>query len=199
MPPKKTRHGNLQTQVIEEETTVVEVTSVRATSNDQGPTHMNTEHVGVAMHTECEEPPNWWKQQAPRLQASDTLEHVQLVISRNFGAGVDMDRFLSPARLTLDSFTETDRELYKAKGFKVMKIPASWKKWTAMNTGQKSKFVNQLYALTAAHASLVEQSIAAASTVVAKELHDEVGKNRTMHEFARVIHVMSDSANLAGA
>ena len=68
-----------------------------------------------------------------------------------------------------------------------------------MNTGQKSKFVNQLYALTAAHASQVEQSIAAASTVAAKELHEEVGKNRTMHEFARVIHVMSDSANLAGA
>ncbi len=43
------------------------------------------------------------------------------------------------------------------------------------------------------------QSIAAASTVVAKELHEEVGKNRTMHEFARGIHVMSDSANLAGA
>ncbi len=67
-----------------------------------------------------------------------------------------------------------------------------------MNTGQKSKFVNQLYALSAAHASQVEQSIAAASTVVAKELHEEVGKNRTMHEFARVIHVMSDSCNLAG-
>jgi hypothetical protein len=62
----------------------------------------------------------------------------------------------------------------------------------------KIKFVNQLYALSAAHASQVEQSIAAASTVVAKELHEEVGKNRTMHEFARVMHVVSDSGNLAG-
>jgi hypothetical protein len=120
------------------------------------------------------EPLSWWKQPVPRLQTSDTLEHVQLVISRKFGAGVDMDRFLSPARPTFDSFTETNRELYKAKGFKVMKIPASWKKWTAMNTRQKAKLVNHLYALSAAHASQLEQSIAAASFGIAAA---STGKN----------------------
>ncbi len=109
MPPKKTRHGNLQTQTIAEETPVAEVTFVCAITNDQDPTDTNTEHVVVPVFSEGEginqqrtvpdmvEPPSWWKQPAPRLQTSDTLVHVQLVISRNFGAGVDMDRFLSPA------------------------------------------------------------------------------------------------------
>ena len=109
-----------------------------------------------------------------------------------------MDRYLSPARITFDDFTDTDREFYKTKGFKVMKIPASWKKWTAMNTGQKGRFINRLYALSEAHASQVEQGVASAFTIVAKELQEEVGKNRTMHEFARVIHIMSDSDNMAG-
>jgi hypothetical protein len=54
MPPKKTRHGNLQTQTIAEETPVAEVTSVRVTTNDQDPTDTNTEHVDVAVHAECE-------------------------------------------------------------------------------------------------------------------------------------------------
>ena len=67
-----------------------------------------------------------------------------------------------------------------------------------MNTGQKGRFINQLYALSEAHASQVEQGVASAVTIVAKELHEEVGKNRTMHEFARVIHIMSDSDNMAG-
>ncbi len=55
MPQKKRRHGNLQTQAIVEETPVAEVTSVRATSNDQDPTDTNTEHVVVVVvHAECE-------------------------------------------------------------------------------------------------------------------------------------------------
>jgi hypothetical protein len=51
MPPKKTRHGNLQTQAtqaIAEENPVVEVTSVRATSNDQDPTDTNTRFATFA-------------------------------------------------------------------------------------------------------------------------------------------------------
>ena len=195
MPLYKKRHGNLETQAI------VEENSVRPIHSAQPHLEANKEHMVVASVTDSAgidlqetvshalEPPSWWKQPSPRLQS---------VISRNFGAGVDMDRYLSPARITFDEFTDTDREFYKTKGFKVMKIPASWKKWTAMNTGQKGRFINQLYALSEAHASQVEQGVASAVTIGAKELHEEVGKNRTMHEFARVIHIMSDSDNMAG-
>jgi hypothetical protein len=203
MPLYKKRHANLETQAI------VEENSVRPKQSAPSDLEANTEHVVVAPLTDSAgihlqetvshalEPPSWWKQPSPRLQTTDTLEHVQSVISRNFGAGVDMDRYLSPARTAFDDFTDTDREFYKTKGFKVTKIPASWKKWTAMNTSQKGRFINQLYALSEAHASQVEHGVASAFTIVAKELHEEVGKNRTMHEFARVIHIMSDSDNMA--
>ena len=57
--------------------------------------------------------------------------------------------------------------------------------------------INILYSLTPEHAQKVGQLIEAELLQHAKSIDDEVHKNRTMHEMARAMHVISDSDNTA--
>ena len=78
-----------------------------------------------------------------------------------------------------------------------MKISASWKKWRAMDNSQKIKFINAIYALNASHAQNIESGVGAIAAKMAKDVEEQVVANRTMHDYARVMHVMSCSDNLA--
>ena len=89
----------------------------------------------------------WWELPAPRLQASDSEEHISSVISANFGLGVDMSVYLSPARMVIDGLTSEERDNYKAKGIRGLKIAAAWKRWKSMDRQQHAKFINVLYSL----------------------------------------------------
>ena len=141
--------------------------------------------------------PSWWTKGSPRLLATDTPEHVESVVATNFGAGVDLDRYLEPARSIFERFSTIEREEYKKKGLLLMKIPASWKKWRAMENSQKIKFINAIYALNASHAQNIESGVGAIAAKMAKDVEEQIIANRTMHDYARVMHVMSCSDNLA--
>jgi hypothetical protein len=54
--------------------------------------------------------PSWWTRGSPRLLATDTPEHVESVVATNFGAGVDLDRYLEPARSIFERFSTVERE-----------------------------------------------------------------------------------------
>ena len=66
-----------------------------------------------------------------------------------------------------------------------------------MDRTQRVKMINILYSLTPEHAQKVGQLIEAELLLHAKSIDDEVHKNRTMHEMARAMHVISDSDNTA--
>ncbi len=68
------------------------------------------------------EPPSWWAMGSARLIATDTPEHVQTVVTKHFGPGVDMNKFLEPTQKVFDSFTPTQREEYKKKGLLMQKF-----------------------------------------------------------------------------
>jgi hypothetical protein len=140
---------------------------------------------------------SWWEHPAPRLQASDSELHISSVIAANFGLGVDMSLYLSPARIVMDELTSEERDNYKAKGSSNLKIAASWKRWKAMNRLQQTKFVNVLYSLSAFHAKKISDFIAAEMVTSATQIDEEVSKNRTMHEMARAMHVITDTDNIA--
>ncbi len=57
--------------------------------------------------------------------------------------------------------------------------------------------INILYSLTPEYAQKFGQLIEAELLLQAKSIDDEVHKNRTMHEMARAMHVISDSDNTA--
>jgi hypothetical protein len=71
----------------------------------------------------------------------------------------------------------------------VLKIPASWRKWNAMDTGQKIRFINALHALDPVHALLLETSVEDIASSTRQEIDDTINTNKTMHEYARVMHV----------
>jgi hypothetical protein len=54
-----------------------------------------------------------------------------------------------------------EREDYTTKkGLKLMsKIPASWKRWKAMDNSQKIKFVNFMFILSPEHACILESAV----------------------------------------
>ncbi len=80
----------------------------------------------------------------------------------------------------------------------MLKIPNSWKKWSAMDHAQKIKFINAIYALSALHAQCIETAVITNSTSITHTVEDTMASsNRTMHCYARVMHVMSCSNNLA--
>jgi hypothetical protein len=85
------------------------------------------------------DPTSWWALGSPRLLATDTPEHLQSVIVKNIGAGVDMNRFLVPTRIVFEQISPAEREEYKKEGLHISKIPHSWKKWSAMEHGQKNQ------------------------------------------------------------
>jgi hypothetical protein len=68
---------------------------------------------------------SWWTRGSPRLLTTDTPEHVESVVATDFGAGVDLDRYLEPARLVFERFSKVECEELKKKGLLLMKIPAS--------------------------------------------------------------------------
>ena len=104
--------------------------------------------------------PSWRIKQAPRLLQTDTAEHVQSVVTQIFGAGVDMDLYLAPARIVIDHLTKDERADYTNKGLKLMgKIPASWKRWKAMDNSQKIKFINLMFILSPEHACILESAV----------------------------------------
>lgn len=144
------------------------------------------------------EPPSWWAMGSPRLIATDTPEHVQAVVVKHFGAGVDMNRFLEPTRKVFDSFTSTQRDDYKKKGLLMPKIPGSWKKWATMHSAQQIKFINAICALSLHHAQCIQTSVVAAAAAINHDVEEIIAsQNRTMHDYARVMHIMSCSDNLA--
>ena len=140
---------------------------------------------------------SWWELPAPRLQASDSEEHISSVISTNFGLGVDMSVYLSPARMVIDGLTSEERDNYKAKGIRGLKIPAAWKRWKSMHRQQHAKFINVLYSLAPCHAQKVAEAIAADVLTSTTMVDEEVSKNRTMHEIARAMHVITDTDNIS--
>ncbi len=109
-----------------------------------------------------------------------------------------MDLYLPAARTVIDHLTKDEFEDYTKKGLKLkIKIPASWKRWKAMGNLQKIKFINRLFILSPEHASNLERSVAAINETTNKATDAAISINRTMHEYARTMHVMSSSDNLA--
>jgi hypothetical protein len=74
--------------------------------------------------------PSWRSMEAPRLLQSDTTEHVQSVVTRIFGAGVDMDLYLPAARTVIDHLTKDEPEDYTKKGLKFQPVGNGGKRWT---------------------------------------------------------------------
>jgi hypothetical protein len=70
-------------------------------------------------------------------------------------------------------------------------------KWQAMDRTQPVKMINILYSLTPEYAQKVGQLIEAELLQHTKSIDDEVHKNRTMHEMAHAMHVISNSDNTA--
>ena len=66
-----------------------------------------------------------------------------------------------------------------------------------MDNLPKVKFINLMFVLSPEHACILERSVEAAKETTNKEVNDAIGLNRTMHEYARTMHVMSSSDNLA--
>ncbi len=78
----------------------------------------SNENVDVTISAAVSKGPvSWWMHPAPRLQASDSDEHI--VITTNFGLGVDMSVYLlSSARMVMDDLTSEERDNYLyGKGF----------------------------------------------------------------------------------
>ena len=101
---------------------------------------------------------------------------------------------LFPAQLNLNGNPNTS---YAIRGVRQFKIPASWKKWGTMDRAQRVKMINFLYTLTPEHARKVGDIIDTELQRSRSSVDDEVQKNRTMHEMARAMHVISDSDNTA--
>ncbi len=109
-----------------------------------------------------------------------------------------MNRFLVPTRIVFDQISPTERDEYKKKGIHMLKILNSWKKWSAMEHAQKIKFINAIYALSASHAQCIDTAVITNSSNITHTVEDTIAShNRTMHCYARVMHVMSCSNNLA--
>jgi len=84
------------------------------------------------------------------------------------------------------------------RGGPKLKIPASWKKWETMTKPQRVNLVNLLYSLSPLHAEKVGTLVALELDQSEKDaVNEEVTKNRTMHEMARALHVISDSDNIS--
>ena len=64
-----------------------------------------------------------------------------------------------------------------------------------MDRGQRVKMINTLYNFTPDHARKVGDILEAELQQSRSGIDDEVQKNRTMHEMARAMHVISDSDN----
>ena len=113
------------TQVIPESQVSVEAES----SNNGalpalGVTTHNTSSSDESLSFAFEYPPgtpSWRCKEAPRLLQTDTTEHVQSVVTQIFGAGVDMDLYLAPARIVIDQLTKDERDDYQKKGLKLEK------------------------------------------------------------------------------
>jgi hypothetical protein len=66
-----------------------------------------------------------------------------------------------------------------------------------MDRAQRVKMINFLYTLNPEHARKVGDIIDTELQRSRSSVDDEVQKNRTMHEMARAMHVISDSDNTA--
>jgi hypothetical protein len=66
-----------------------------------------------------------------------------------------------------------------------------------MDTGQKIRFINALHALESAHAIMLESIVEENALSVRQGIDEKTSTNRTMHEYARVMHIMSSSDNMA--
>ena len=66
-----------------------------------------------------------------------------------------------------------------------------------MDRAQRVKMINTLYNFTPDHARKVGEILEAELQQSKSGIDDEVQKNRTMHEMARAMHVISDSDNTA--
>ena len=121
------------TQVIPESQVSVEAES----SNNGalpalGVTTHNTSSSDESLSFAFEYPPgtpSWRCKEAPRLLQTDTTEHVQSVVTRIFGAGVDMDLYLPAARTVIDHLTKDEPEDYTKKGLKFQPVGNGGKRW----------------------------------------------------------------------
>jgi hypothetical protein len=77
----------------------------------------DAEHTGDAQASHGRTPPLWSTREPPRLLATDSPQHVQLVITKNFGAGVDMDKYLTPARTMFDRFSQGEKDEHKKRAY----------------------------------------------------------------------------------
>ncbi len=66
-----------------------------------------------------------------------------------------------------------------------------------MERAQRVKMINTLYHFSSDHARKVEDILEAELQQSRSGIDDEVQKNRTMHEMARAMHVITDSDNTA--
>ena len=65
-----------------------------------------------------------------------------------------------------------------------------------MHRQQQAKFINVLYSLAPCHAQKAAEAIAADLLTGSTGNDEEVSKNRTMHEMARAMHVITDTDNI---
>ena len=66
-----------------------------------------------------------------------------------------------------------------------------------MHRPQHAKFINVLYSLAPCHAQKVAEAIAADVLTSTTMVDEALSKNRTMHEMARAMHVITDTDNIA--
>ncbi len=66
-----------------------------------------------------------------------------------------------------------------------------------MDNGQKIRLINALHALDPSHALMLETIVDEIALAARQGLDETKSTNRTMHEHARVMHIMSSSDNTA--
>jgi hypothetical protein len=66
-----------------------------------------------------------------------------------------------------------------------------------MDNGQHKRFINALHALDPVHALMLETSVQEIALIMRQDIDETISTNRTMHEYARVVHVMSSFDNMA--
>jgi hypothetical protein len=131
---KNTTKSPLKTQLILIPETGLDQGSKDTSTADANATEEQHSHESTANVVDLlADPPSWWALGSPRLLGTDTPEHLQSVIVKNFGAGFDMNRFLVPTRIVFEQISQAEREEYKKKDFtyrKYLTVGKNGQRWS---------------------------------------------------------------------
>ena len=138
MPPKKTSRERASNKLpVGFATQVIPESQEQSSNNDALPAlGVTTDNTSDDLSNETPPGtrPSWRCKEAPQLLQTDTTEHIQSVVTLIFGAGVDMDLYLAPARILIDHFTKDERDDYTQKGLELEKkfqqVGKGGKQWT---------------------------------------------------------------------